>query len=134
MSLRCCAVIATLGLAAAPGARAQAGGFPKPGPEHQKLAYFIGRWTSDGEMKPGPMGPGGKVTGTGSCEWFTGGFHLVCRSKGRGPMGEMDHMYFLGYDVERKRYTYLGIDNMGSGEPAYGQLAGDTWSWEGDMM
>jgi hypothetical protein len=29
---------------------AQAPQPPKPGPEHQRLAYFVGTWTSAGEM------------------------------------------------------------------------------------
>ena len=66
---------------------AQAPQAPKPGPEHQKLAYFAGRWSETADMKPGPMGPGGTMTGTSSCEWFQGGFYLVCRSNGRSPSG-----------------------------------------------
>jgi hypothetical protein len=37
---------------------------PKPGAELKKLDYFVGTWTMDGDLKPGPMGPGGKMTGT----------------------------------------------------------------------
>ena len=55
---------------------------PKPSAEHQKLAYFVGTWTSTGEMKPSPFGPGGKMTSTETCEWFDGGFAVVCRSQG----------------------------------------------------
>ena len=58
---------------------AQAPPAPKPGPEHQKLAYFVGTWTNEGEMKPSPMGPGGKITGKDTCEWFEGGFSVICR-------------------------------------------------------
>lgn len=109
---------------------------PKPGPEHQKLAYFVGRWTEEGEMKAGPMGPGGKVTSVSLCQWFAGGgFYLVCRSDGKGPSGQMRSLGILGYSTERKRYTYYGIDNSGmGGDPAYGDLAGDTWNWEGESM
>ncbi len=32
-------------------------GPPKRGPEHQKLAYFAGKWTSEGETKPNSFGP-----------------------------------------------------------------------------
>jgi hypothetical protein len=117
-------------LLGAPVLHAQA---PKPGPEHEKLGYFVARWNSTGEEKAGPMGPGGPVTGTSSCEWYTGGFYLVCRSDGKTPRGEMHGMWFLGYSPERQRYTYYGIDNTGMGaEPAYGQLSGDTWTWEWD--
>jgi len=47
-------------------------GPPKPGPEHQKLAYFAGKWSSEGDVKPGPFGPGGKVTFTETCERQSG--------------------------------------------------------------
>src|SRR3989454_7285461 len=71
---------AALTLFATPVLRAQApAAAPKPGPEHQKLAYFAGRWSESADIKPGPMGPGGKMTETSTCEWFSGGFYLVCR-------------------------------------------------------
>lgn len=46
----------------------------------------------------------------------------------------MHSLGILGYNGERKRYTYYGIDNTGSGDPAYGDLAGDTWNWEGESL
>src|SRR5271157_4956265 len=52
-------------------------GPPKPGPELKKLDYFLGTWTSEGESKPSPMGPGGKFTESGHGEWMDGGFFLV---------------------------------------------------------
>jgi hypothetical protein len=39
-------------------AAAQGGQAPKPGPEHARLGYFVGKWTAEGDVKPGPMGPG----------------------------------------------------------------------------
>ena len=78
----------SLGLAAAAGvALAQAPEAPKPGPEHKALQYFVGKWTSEGELKPGPFGPGGKMTSQDTCEWFAGGFHVVCRGTGKMPSG-----------------------------------------------
>lgn len=112
---------------------AQAPQAPKPGPEHQKLAMFAGKWTSTGDMKAGPMGPGGKMTSTTNCEWFQGGFYLVCRSDGTTPGGPMQGLGILGYNTERKKYTYYGIDNSGMpAEPAYASVTGDTWAWEGE--
>ncbi len=35
---------------------------PKPGPEHQRLHYFVGDWETITEAKPSPFGPGGKIT------------------------------------------------------------------------
>ena len=40
----------------------------KPGPEHKKLEYFVGKWTSTGEMKASPFGPAGKITSSDTCE------------------------------------------------------------------
>ena len=127
---------AALTLFATPVLRAQApAAAPKPGPEHQKLAYFAGRWSESADIKPGPMGPGGKMTETSTCEWFSGGFYLVCRSEGRGSSGEIHGLGILGYSSDRKRYTYYGIDNSGmGGDPAYGDVAGDTWTWEGESL
>ena len=106
---------------------------PKPGPEVQKLAMFAGRWTSTGDMKPGPMGSGGKMTSTSNCEWFQGGFYIVCSSDGTTPGGPMKALGILGYNTERKKYTYYGIDNSGMpAEPAYATVTGDTWNWEGE--
>jgi hypothetical protein len=36
----------------------------KPAPELKKLDYSTGTWTTEGEIKPGAMGSGGKFTGT----------------------------------------------------------------------
>lgn len=137
MSSRLYRVCTAVALFAAPALSAQnPPAPPQPGPAQQKLAYFVGRWTSTGDMKAGPMGPGGKMSGTDVCEWFQGGWHVVCRGEGLSPMGASKSMGILGYDSERQRYTFYGIDNsgMGSGDMAYGQVSGDAWSWEGETM
>jgi hypothetical protein len=46
---------------------AQAPPAATPGPEQKRLGYFVGKWTGDGDVKPGPMGPGGKMTSTDEC-------------------------------------------------------------------
>jgi len=128
--------LAAVTLLATAALRAQApAAAPKPGPEHQKLAYFAGHWNEVGVMKPGPMGPGGQLTSTSTCEWFAGGFSIVCRSDGKGPTGETHGLGILGYSTERKRYTYYGVDNSGmGGDLSYGDLTGDTWTWEGESL
>ncbi len=117
--------------AAPPVVAAQAAPAPKPGPEHQRLGFFVGRWKSAGEIKPGPMGPGGKVTGTDVCEWFEGGFAVVCRSEGQGPSGPSKSIGILGYSPEEKAYTYYGIDNssMGMSSVPKGTVSGKTWTY-----
>jgi len=117
-------------------AAAQAPPPMKPGPEHKRLEYFVGNWTGEGEMKPGPMGPGGKMTSTDSCEWFEGGFSVVCHSEGKSPMGPMKSIGILGYNPEEKVYTYYGVDNSGmtmSSVP-HGTVQGNTWTYTDEGM
>lgn len=105
---------------------------PAPGPETQKLGYFVGKWKMSGEMKETPFGPGGKVSGEESCEWFKGKFSVVCRSKGKGPMGPTEGLGIMTWSGEEKAYLYFGIDNspMVPTTLPRGTLSGDTWSFE----
>jgi hypothetical protein len=104
---------------------------PKPGPEHKRLEYFVGTWTTEGEIKPGPMGPGGKMTSSDSCEWFDGGFTVICRGQGTTPMGPSKSLGMLGYSADEKVYTYYGIDSSGMSMTTVprGTLTGDTWTY-----
>jgi len=105
-------------------------GPPKPGPEHEKLAYFAGKWASEGEMKPSPFGPGGKFTYTETCEWFAGsGFALVCRSEGKMLEGTVKGLSVMGYDLGEKTYTYFETNTMGEIIFSRGAVEGDTWTW-----
>lgn len=123
-------VVATLNVAAL---MSQAPSGPqKPGPEHKRLAYFVGKWTGEGELKPSPFGPGGMMTSKDDCEWFAGGYHVVCRSEGKGPMGDLKALALIGYNAEDKIYTYYGVDNMGMGELSRGTVAGKAWTWNGE--
>ena len=103
----------------------------KPGPEHARLAYFVGKWKAEGEVKPGPMGPGGKITTTDDCQWFEGKFSVICRTEGTTPNGPTRSIGILGYSSEEKVYTYYGVDNSGmtmSSVPK-GTIQGDTWAY-----
>ena len=103
-----CACTVDLGRRRCSSRAAQA---PKPGPEHARLGYFVGKWNGEGEMKPGPMGPGGKMKSTDTCEWFEGRFSVICRYEGTTPMGPTKSLGILGYSTEEKVYTYYGVDN-----------------------
>ena len=81
--------------------RAQKQEMPKPGPEHQRLGVFVGNWTFEGEMKPGPMGPGGKLTGTDRIEWTPGNFFVQRSYQGTSPMGTMQGIEILADCVHR---------------------------------
>jgi hypothetical protein len=110
---------------------AQMGENPEPGPEHQKLGFFVGKWKSKGEMKETPFGPGGKFTMRDKCEWWEGGYSVVCMSEGKGPSGKMKGMGIMGYSPEQQAYTYYGVDNspMTMTTVPQGTLEDDTWTY-----
>ena len=110
---------------------AQAPAMPKPGPEHQRLSAFVGTWTFDGELKPGPMGKGGKMTGTDRIQWMPGNFFLERRFDGTGPMGPMSGIEILGYDPAKKLYTFNIFDSTGASAAGTATVKGDTWSFTG---
>ena len=103
---------------------------PKPAPELKKLDYFAGNWKVEGEMKPGPMGPGGKMSGTDAWGWMEGNFFLVNHSKFAGAgMGSGSGTAFMGYDADKKVYTYDEFNSMGETVHSTGTVEGNTWTW-----
>jgi Protein of unknown function (DUF1579) len=113
--------------------RAQGPGeVPKPGPEQQKMAYFAGKWTSEGDMKPGVFGPGGKFTFTETCEWFAGNFSLVCHTEGEMFGSVVKGLAIMGYDMGEKSYVYFETNSMGQNNFSHGTVDGDTWTWTGE--
>jgi hypothetical protein len=106
---------------------------PKPGPAHKRLAYFVGTWTSEGEMKESPFGPAGKLSTKERTEWFSGGLFLVGHIDEKGPLGEGKSLEIMGYDPDQKVYTYYAISSLGWAETAKGTVSGDTWTWTSEM-
>lgn len=113
---------------------AQAPPAPKPGPEQKVLEYFVGKWTGQAELKPGVLGPGGKITSADTCEWFAGGFQVICRGEGSGVMGNMKTIGILSYNAGDKAYDFYVIDSRGSSELSAGNKSGSTWTFTSDSV
>ena len=127
--LACCGLFAVL---AAISANAQTG-TPTPAPELKKLDFLTGDWTSTGDMKPGPGMPGGKFSYSTHAEWMEGNFFLVEHSDlDLGAMGKGKELAILGYDSDKKVYTYAAFNSMGEAEISTGTVSGDTWTWTSD--
>lgn len=105
---------------------------PKPGPEHKKLDALAGSWTLDGDMKPSPMGPGGKMTEIEKCDWMDGGFFLVCHTDFKSSMGDGAGLSILGYSADDKAYTYREYNSWGESMESKGSVDNDTWTWTND--
>jgi hypothetical protein len=105
---------------------------PKPAPELKKLDYFAGRWATEGEIRPGPMGSGGKFTGRNRVQWMDGGFFLVTESEFAGAMGKGAETAYMGYDSDARMYTYDSFSTLGEASHARGNVEGDTWTWRSE--
>ncbi|MGA9528420.1 MAG: DUF1579 family protein [Terriglobales bacterium] len=104
-----------------------------PAPELKKLDYFAGNWTSVGEVKPGPMGPGGKTLLHEHVAWMEGKFFLEIHADYKTPQGNGTEIAFIGYDTQEKMYTYDEFDSQGEAVHAKGTVDGDTWTWTNEM-
>jgi hypothetical protein len=102
---------------------------PKPGPEVKKLDVLAGSWTVEGDIKPGPMGPAGKMTEIQKCEWMEGGYFLVCHVDYKSSMGNGYGMGVMGYSKDDKAYTYHEFNSWGESMDSKGGVDGDTWTW-----
>ncbi|HJS73363.1 MAG TPA: DUF1579 family protein [Vicinamibacteria bacterium] len=111
---------------------AQENQMPAPGPEEKALAAFAGTWKFEGKAEDGPMGPGGPVSMTETCEMFEGGFALVCRAEGKNTMGPSKTLAIMSYDREKKAYTYYAVEKDFPPFMAIGKNTGNTWNWDTD--
>jgi len=105
----------------------------KPGPEHQRLGYFAGTWTFTGTAHPSPMGPGGELSGTDTCEWFAGGFQLVCRGEATSPRGDAKTASVWTWDLMQGAYTFYGYSSLGDSFYVPGSVDGKVWTWQGTL-
>jgi hypothetical protein len=130
MSTRSVAVILICGftsllLAQAPPAP------PKPGPEHKKLEYFLGKWTVEGEIKANESVPrimrAGKTVSTETATLGPGGFYV--ESRGEGPPIFGTRLAIIAYDSHAKVYTSYYASSVGLVGVATGSVNGNTWTW-----
>jgi len=107
---------------------------PKPDPEVKKLHALVGRWTYDGEYKPGPLGPGGKITGVWDARMILGGFFLQEQQTEKGTEGELRNLGIEAYDPANKNFTSNWYQSDGSVLTGTLTIKGNTVTWAGTMF
>lgn len=125
--------IAASAMAAGPEVETKKDDGPKPSPEVEKLAYFVGPWMAEGEFKQSPGGPGGPFTGREVCRWMAGNFFLGCMMQTKAGDAMTQTQGVLGYDTDKKVYLYWSFNNLGQAETATGTLKDGTWTWLGEV-
>jgi Protein of unknown function (DUF1579) len=94
----------------------------------------VGHWTYEGEYKPGPLGPGGKVTGVYTERTILGGFFLQGQETEKGAMGETHWLEIDGYDPVNKNLTFNGYISDGSRYSGTFIVDGNTVTWTGKFL
>ena len=108
-----------------------------PGPEVEKLAVMVGKFTVEDELKAGVMGPNSpamKYTGTDDCRWSAGGFAVICTAVLHMGAREYTETSFIYYDPTAKTYQYHAVDSSGEIENKSGTVSGDVWTWLGESI
>jgi Protein of unknown function (DUF1579) len=101
----------------------------KPGPEVQRLGYFVGTWNFVGEAMTDPKD---KYEGTATWAWFPGGFSVVNSVEGTGVAdGPVNKLEILGYSVTDKTYTWYTVTRNGAGRAVLKwSVDGKVWTCE----
>lgn len=98
----------------------QAGQMPTPGAEVRELGYYVGTWEGHGEAGGGPLGGAGALSSRMTCDWFAGGFQVVCQGEETGPTGTRRFLNLLAYDETARAYTEYSISSLGESEYTQG--------------
>jgi hypothetical protein len=104
----------------------------RPAPEVEKLGYFVGKWTTKGTILAGPWGAGGEFSWTENTEWMTGNFFVIGHWDFQMPAelgGGGKEIFIMGYDGNRRAYSFDAFSSQGLHQVSKGTLVDDTWLW-----
>jgi len=104
---------------------------PKPDPELKKLQALVGHWTYEGEYKPGPLGPSGKITAEYSAQWKLNGFVLLASASEKGAAATVHFLEVDEYNPKDKAINWTTWASDGTHMSGTITVAGDTITWEG---
>jgi hypothetical protein len=93
--------------------------FAKPGPQHQVLAAFAGRWTTTTRAFADPTTRPAEFAGSAESRMILGGRYLELESRSTVNGAENHGLGLYGYDVFKEKYTFYFIHD------------GDTQALEG---
>ena len=109
----------------------------KPAPEVAKLGYFVGKWETKGTILAGPWGAGGDFSWTEKTEWMNGSFFVIGHWDFQMPAelgGDGEEIFIMGYDTNRRLYSFDAFSSQGLHQVSKGMLEGDIWMWTSESV
>lgn len=103
----------------------------QPSPGHQRLAAFLGTWTTEGRQLEGPIGPAAPITAIDTYEWLEGGFFMIHRFEGKVGDGSASCIEIIGHDPEAGTYPVYTFYNDGMKNEWTYRVEGRTWTLDG---
>lgn len=94
----------------------------QPGAEHQKLSPIVGKWTVEGM----------EDSFVEICEWYPGGYFVVCNSESKTKTGIAKGVSVLGYSKEEKLYTYYHYGSTGSSQTLRCNIIDNVFNFFGE--
>lgn len=91
-------------------AQSQEAQAPKPSAGVAPLGYYVGSWEGHGEIG------GEKLASSFTCEWFSGGFQVICRGEESGPSGKRSFINIKSFDETDKSYSEYSASSKGETE------------------
>jgi len=107
---------------------------PMPGAEHRKLAVFLGRWHTTGDVAATEETPAARVDAIDTYEWYPGEFFLVHDADAKVGDDAIKSLEIIGYDPERQCYLARFFDSTGGFGEEEIRLDGNTWTWRGSNV
>ena len=101
---------------------------PQPSVEQKKLSVFVGTWKDDGEMKASAFAAGGKISISQTCEWFMGGYSVVCHAETTGSTGDRKSINILNYNPDENFYEFYELNSVGRTSLSKCTVDADTWT------
>lgn len=105
---------------------------PKPGPEHERLDVFIGKWITEGMTIATDGSPSLPIHASDVYEWMPGGFFVLHTAYGR--IGDVDvgGTEIIGYEAAIGKYQTHFFDSFGNFTTHDLTFRDGTWTWQGE--
>lgn len=114
------------------GAERSAGQPPKPGPEHQLLEAFIGRWMTRGTTVAISGQASLDITASDVYEWMPGRFFVLHTAYGLIGADEVGGTEIIGYDPATGGYRSSFFDSFGNSTTSAMTVRDGVWTVQGE--
>jgi hypothetical protein len=110
---------------------------PVHGPEHERLAAFIGKWHAEGRSygqnqdRKNPHAASEPWLSDEVTEWHPGRFFVIQREDARTGSEALITHAVIGYDPEIGGYVAHAFENHGHHNRYEGRVDGRTWTFDG---